>query len=205
MPARRKFDQRAIAVVELLGTTTECDDFEQALAERRWPVLQKEGGPSTAMSARTTRYLLECRFPGSRVNARRGARERIEMVGDELRLDLNVEVTDLVVRDPEERPAWFAYERPAADDPPADALTRWARRRVRRWCAERLAPYRTGRQITATSRSRAEELATRTLPGTATPSPRVTVRRPIGTPDPEPGAVTGRRRRGRGGAWAWWR
>ncbi|MFE9016392.1 hypothetical protein [Streptomyces cyaneofuscatus] len=108
MSATLKFDQRAIAVVELLGTTTECEDFEEALRERRWPVLQKEGGPSTAMSARTTRYLLECRFPGSRVNARRGARERIEVVGDELQLDLVVEVTDLVVRDPEHRPAWFA-------------------------------------------------------------------------------------------------
>ncbi|WP_146066219.1 hypothetical protein [Streptomyces sp. ZL-24] len=196
MPARRRFDQRATAVVELLGTTTECDDFEQALEERGWPVLQKEGGPATAMTARTTRYLLECRFPGSRTNARRGARERIEVVGDELQLDLNVEVTDLVVRDPEERPAWFAYERPAADDPPAGPPTRRARwrRRVRRWCAERLAPYRTGRHISALNRTRAQELATRALPGTATPSPRVTVRRPIGTPDPEPGAVTGRRR-----------
>ncbi|MFD6797030.1 hypothetical protein [Streptomyces cyaneofuscatus] len=136
MSATLKFDQRAIAVVELLGTTTECDDFEQALRERRWPILQKEGGPSTAMSARTTRYLLECRFPGSRVNARRGARERIEVVGDELQLDLNVEVTDLVVRDPEDRPVWFAYERPAADDPPASPPTRRARwrGRARRWC-----------------------------------------------------------------------
>ncbi|MBK5992042.1 hypothetical protein JHN53_10335 [Streptomyces sp. MBT58] len=191
-----KFDQRAIAVVELLGTTTECDDFEQALRERRWPILQKEGGPSTAMSARTTRYLLECRFPGSRVNARRGARERIEVVGDELQLDLNVEVTDLVVRDPEDRPVWFAYERPAADDPPASPPTRRARwrGRARRWCAERLAPYGTGRQVAAASRSRAQELATRTLPGTVTPSSRVTVRRSMGASDPGPGAVIGRRR-----------
>ncbi|MFE2295825.1 hypothetical protein [Streptomyces sp. NPDC059452] len=197
MSARLKSDQRAIAVVELLGTTTECDDFEQALAERRWPVLQKEGGPATAMTARTTRYVLECRFPGSRVNARRGARERIEVVGDELQLDLNVEVTDLVVRDPEARPDWFAYERPAADDPPANPPTRRARwrRRVRRWCAERLAPYRTGRHISAPSRSRAEELATRMLPGAVAPSPRVTVRRSIGAADPDPGAVIGRRRR----------
>ncbi|MYX12968.1 hypothetical protein GTY67_05950 [Streptomyces sp. SID8374] len=196
MSATLKFDQRAIAVVELLGTTTECDDFEQALRERRWPILQKEGGPSTALTARTTRYLLECRFPGSRVNARRGARERIEVVGDELQLDLNVEVTDLVVRDPEDRPVWFAYERPAADDPPVSPPTRRARwqRRVRRWCAERLAPYRTGRHISALSRSRAEELATRTLPGSVIPSPRVTVRRPMATPDPDPGAVIGRRR-----------
>ncbi|MGW1207573.1 hypothetical protein [Streptomyces cyaneofuscatus] len=197
MSATLKFDQRAIAVVELLGTTTECEDFEEALRERRWPVLQKEGGPATAITARTTRYLLECRFPGSRVNARRGARERIEMVGDALQLDLVVEATDLVVRDPEHRPAWFAYERPAADDPPASPPTRRARwqRPVRRWCAERLAPYRTGRHISALTRSRAEELATRTLPGAATPSPRVTVRRPMATPDPDPGAVTARRRR----------
>ncbi|MGC4931987.1 hypothetical protein [Streptomyces sp. DT117] len=197
MSATLKFDQRAIAVVELLGTTTECDDFEQALRERRWPILQKEGGPSTAMSARTTRYLLECRFPGSRVNARRGARERIEVVGDELQLDLNVEVTDLVVRDPEDRPVWFAYERPAADDPPASPPTRRARwrGRARRWCAERLAPYGTGRQVAAASRSRAQELATRTLPGAATPSSRVTVRRSVGAPDPAPGAVIRRRRR----------
>ncbi|MEW1626628.1 hypothetical protein AB0387_04235 [Streptomyces sp. NPDC089173] len=197
VPVTLKFDQRAIAVVELLGTTTECDDFEQALQERRWPILQKEGGPATATTARTTRYLLECRFPGSRVNARRGARERIEVVGDELQLDLNVEVTDLVVRDPEDRPVWCAYERPAADEPPVNSSTRRVRwqRRARRWCAERLAPYRTGRHVAAASRSRAQELATRTLPGTVTPSSRVTVRRSIGTPDPDPGAVIGRRRR----------
>ncbi|MFD3410563.1 hypothetical protein [Streptomyces cyaneofuscatus] len=38
MSATLKFDQRATAVVELLGTTTECDDFEQALQKRRWPI-----------------------------------------------------------------------------------------------------------------------------------------------------------------------
>lgn len=197
MSATLKFDQRAIAVVELLGTTTDCDDFERALAARGWPILQKEGGPSTAMAARTAHYVLECRFPGSRVNARRGARERIEVVGDELQLDLNVEVTDLVARDPEDRPVWFTYERPAADEPPVNPSTRRARwrRRSRRWCAERLAPYRTGRHVAAASRSRAQELATRTLPGTVTPSSRVTVRRSIGNPDPAPGAVIGRRRR----------
>ncbi|MFW3465610.1 hypothetical protein ACN24K_37885 [Streptomyces microflavus] len=197
MPATLKFDQRAIAVVELLGTTTDCDDFEQALAARGWPILQKEGGPSTAMAARTAHYVLECRFPGSRVNARRGARERIEVVGDELQLDLNVEVTDLVARDPEDRPVWFTYESPATDDPPTNSPTRRERwkRRARRWCAERLAPYGTGRQVAAASRSRAQELAKRTLPGAATPSSRVTVRRSIGASDPAPGAVIRRRRR----------
>ncbi|MGJ5944724.1 hypothetical protein [Streptomyces caviscabies] len=184
-------------MVELTGTTIDCGEFEQALAARGWPILRKEGGPSTAVTAHTTHYLLECRFPGSRFNARRGARERIEVVADELQLDLNVEVTDLVGRDPEDRPVWFAYERPADRDAMTAPRTHWARwkERVRLWCAEQLGAYDTGRHITAASRPRAEELATRALPGTATPSARVAVRRPAGVPDPDPVAVLGRRRR----------
>ncbi|MFE6769476.1 hypothetical protein ACFVFD_10925 [Streptomyces fimicarius] len=197
MTATPRFDQRAIAVVELMGTTVDCGEFEQALAERRWPILRKEGGPSTAVTAHRTHYLLECRFPGSRFNARRGARERIEVVADELQLDLNVEVTDLVGRDPEDRPVWFAYERPEHRNVTSGTPTRWERwkKRARLWCEEQLAPHRTGRRITAVSRVRAQELATRTLPGTATPSSRVTVRRSAAAPDPEPDAVLGRRRR----------
>lgn len=197
VPETPKFDQRAIAVVELLGTTTDCGEFEQALAKRGWPILQKEGGPSTAMTARTAHYLLECRFPGSRFNARRGARERIEVVADELQLDLNVEVTDLVARDPEDRPVWFAYELSTPHDSTTNPLTRRARWQecVRVWCAEQLGAYDTGRHITAASRSEAQELAARPLPGAATPPSRVEVRRPMATSDPDPTVTLGRRRR----------
>ncbi|MFE9858845.1 hypothetical protein [Streptomyces sp. NPDC005780] len=181
MSQTTRFDQRAVALVELRGTRTEFEMFESALAERGWPVLAKRGGEASAVTDRSVRYTVEARFPGSRINAVRGARERIEVISDELQLDLNVEVVDRVVRDPVDRPHWFAYDRPEAHPDPA-SLSGW-QRRAQKWrvrSAETLGRCDTGRQITAVSAQAAQVLADSPLPG-ARPQPgSVAVRRPLG-------------------------
>ncbi|MBT2364433.1 hypothetical protein J7E88_03605 [Streptomyces sp. ISL-10] len=192
MPKASRFDQRAVALIELRGTRIECDMFEEALAARGWPVLEKRGGTGSEVTERRAWYTIEARFPGSRFNAVRGARERIEAISDELLLDLNVEVVDRVVRDPVDRPHWFAYRRPQAH-PRSAPLPRWRRwaERSMLWQAENLGVRDTGRLITATSASAAQHLATRALPGTALQPGRVAARRPMGT---GPRTDLGRRR-----------
>lgn len=181
MPKATGFDQRAVALVELRGTQTEFEMFEGALADRGWPVLAKRGGAASAVSDRSVRYTVEARFPGSRINAVRGARERIEVISDELGLDLNVEVVDLVVRDPVDRPHWFAYERPRVHPDPASLSGRQRRaQRWRVWAAETLGRRDTGRQISAVSAGAARLLAVSPLPGTRTQPDGLAVRRPLG-------------------------
>jgi hypothetical protein len=166
VPKVPRFDQRVVALIELRGTRIECDMFEEALAGRGWPVLEKHGGPSSGHTEATARYTIETRFPGSDFNAVRGARERIEALCDELMLDLNVEVVDRVVRDPVDRPHWFVYDRPPAPSRTAalPAWRRWAAS-ARLWQARNLGTRDTGRLITATSAMAAQRLATRPLPG----------------------------------------
>ncbi|WP_344327715.1 hypothetical protein, partial [Streptomyces macrosporus] len=189
-----RFDQRAVALVELRGTRIECEMFEEALAERGWPVLERRGPTASDVTDGRFWYTVEVRFPGSRSNAVRGARERIEVLSDALLLDLNVEVVDRVVRDPVDRPHWFAYDRP--DVHPRTVSLPWHRRWRERWSlweAENLGARDTGRLISATSASAARHLAGRPLPGAAPPPRRVAARRPMGT-RPRTAGTLGRRR-----------
>ncbi|MER5307367.1 hypothetical protein ABT034_06205 [Streptomyces sp. NPDC002773] len=191
MGAAGRFDQRAVALIELRCTRPEADLFEAALEERGWPVLERRGAALSESSERPVWYVIEARFPGSRVNAARGARERIELVADDLLLDLHVEAVESVVRDPADRPHWFAYERPevhARTVPDLPRRTRWAER-VRLWLAENTGIRDTGRLITAASAGAAEHLASRPLPGAPRRSGRLAARRPMGaSPRPRPPA-----------------
>ncbi len=195
MNAGVRFDQRAVALVELRGTRAERELFEAALADRGWPLLERRGPAESDGPERPVWYVIEARFPGSPFNAVRGARERIEVVADDLLLDLQVEVVDRVVRDPVDRPHWFAYERPevhARTVPDLPLRERWAER-ARLWLAENVGTRDTGRLITARSAGAARHLATRPLPGAPRRSGRVAVRRPMGA-STRPGAPGGGRR-----------
>ncbi|MFI5767003.1 hypothetical protein ACIA74_00390 [Streptomyces sp. NPDC051658] len=197
VPKMSRFDQRAVALVELRGTRTECDLFEEALADRGWPVLEKRGSTASVVTDRRFWYTIEARFPGSRINAVRGARERIELISDELQLDLNVEVADRVVRDPVDRPQWYAYARPVTHPHtvPLPRRVRWTER-WNTWCAGTLGLRDTGRLITATSSSAAQNHASRPLPGIPPQPRRVAARRSGGATWSIP-AGGGTRRRSR--------
>ncbi|MEU8760540.1 hypothetical protein [Streptomyces sp. NPDC048659] len=190
MRGGQRFDQRAVALVELRGTAADCELLERAFEERGWPVFERRGRLSS-VADRLVWYVVEARFPGSRRNATRGARERVELLGDELLLDLQVQAVELVARDPADLPHWFAYERPAA--PPRGAAVprrRYWRERTDVWRAEHTGSRDTGRLILARTPGEAQYLAARPLPGTAPRGGRVAARRPSGTTTrPAPGRV----------------
>lgn len=176
--------------------------FEKALTDRDWPVLEKRGVTASVVTESRFWYTVEARFPGSSINAVRGARERIELISDELLLDLNVEVVDRVVRDPVDRPYWYAYDRPEVH-PHTVRLprrTRWAER-WHRWRAETLGLRDTGRLITATTSAAAQNLAARPLPGAVPQPPRVAARRSGGAGQPASAAFGTRRRSRQQLAW----
>lgn len=190
----KKFDQRAVAFVEVHGTQVDFNLFEHALEQREWPVLKKESGRASMIVESVSRYTIEARFRGSRWNSTKGARERIEVLGDELTLDMQVKVTDRVTRDPRDLPSWLAYERPDLDQ------TGMPRSRMRnllhswkRWRAETLGSSDTGRLVLATSATSAQALGTMRLPGARVPDGQVAVRRPAGNPNP-PRPATGTHR-----------
>ncbi|TXS48133.1 hypothetical protein [Streptomyces sp. t39] len=202
MPHRSRFDQRAVALVELRGTRLECEMFEEALAERGWPVLEKRGTSASATTERRVWYTIEARFPGSPLNAVRGARERIEVVSDDLQLDLNVEAVDRVVRDPVDRLHWMAYRRPPVHPrtAPLPRLRRWSERWAL-WRAENMGSQDTGRLITATSASAAQHLAARPLPGATPPPAPVAARRYAGSSRRRPTRLGNRRQAARTFVW----
>ncbi|GAA3388587.1 hypothetical protein [Streptomyces roseoviridis] len=176
------FDQRAVALIELRGTRTDCELLERAFEDRGWPVLERRGEPSE-WAERRLWYTVEARFPGSSLNASRGARERLELVADELLLDLQVQAVEVVTRDPVDLPHWFAYERPEARPRTVSGLprrVRW-RERTRLWLAENTGSRDTGRLIVATAPGEAQHLATRPLPGAPRRGGRIAARRPWGT------------------------
>ncbi|MEV7420576.1 hypothetical protein [Streptomyces sp. NPDC089919] len=176
-----KWDQRAVALVELRGTTTDTDLLEEALAARGWPVLEKRAGPAGPLVDRRGWYVVEVRFPGSSFRAVTGARHRLEALAEELSLDLVVEAVDRVVRQAPERPVWHvARDQPMAWPPLPLVLNR----RSIQWRLRRLGlldryPGDTGRQVRADSPGSARHLAARPLPG-ARPTPAgVDVRRSV--------------------------
>ncbi|MFI2209223.1 hypothetical protein [Streptomyces sp. NPDC020141] len=197
MPRTSGFDQRAVAVIELRGTRIEYELFEGALAEAGWAILEEHGRTADGIADGRCEYTVEIRFPGSPLNAVRGARERVEVLADALLLDLNVLVVDLVDRDPVDLPRWFAYTRPGAVSDEADAdlsrTERWARS-WSLWRAERLGARDTGRLLSASSAADAGRLAARPLPHTPAPPPGTAARGSLGTARPDGAEGLGRRR-----------
>ncbi|MEU3610058.1 hypothetical protein AB0E83_32165 [Streptomyces sp. NPDC035033] len=191
MSRASRFDQRATALVELRGLRHEHELFEEALAARGWPVLERQGREPAGFAERRVRYLIEARFPGSRFNATAGARQRIELIGDELGLDLQVPAVEGVARAPRELPRWYVYERPEA--PAGTGPAARARGRFALWCAERAGTRDTGRLVTAATPQAARWLAARPLPGTPAQRGEVAVRRSLGAA-PTPASGTGDRR-----------
>ncbi|MFD4376249.1 hypothetical protein [Streptomyces sp. NPDC058486] len=190
MPRVSGFDRRATALVELRGLRGEHELFEEALAARGWPVLDRQGRDPLPLVERRVRYLIEARFPGSRLNAVSGARQRIELIADACGLDLQVQAVECVERDPRDLPHWFAYEPPRL---PAEAgAAARVRGRLARWAAENLGTRDTGRLITARTPQAARWLAARPLPG-ARARPEAEVRRPSGAA-PTPARQIGGRR-----------
>ncbi|MFG3190016.1 ubiquitin family protein [Streptomyces omiyaensis] len=179
MPRESRFDQRATALVELRGLLGEHAMFEEALAARGWPVLDRQGRDPLPLTERRVRYLIEARFPGSRLNAVSGARQRIEVIADELLLDLQVLAVECVERDAKDLPRWHAYAR--TELPAQAGAAARARDRLARRCAERLGTRDTGRLITAATPQAARWLAARPLPGTPARREGVAVRRVSGT------------------------
>ncbi|MEV7277424.1 hypothetical protein [Streptomyces sp. NPDC093111] len=169
-----------MALVELKGTAADCELLERALDEQGWPVFERRGQMSEVVD-RLIWYVVETRFPGSSRNAARGARERIELLADELQVDLQVQAVELLVRDPADLPHWFAYE-PPATHPRTVSLPqslRW-RERLDSWLAEHAGTRDTGRLVLARTPGEARHLATRSLPGVPRYGGRVAARRPSG-------------------------
>ncbi|GLF98342.1 hypothetical protein [Streptomyces yaizuensis] len=212
MPKMSGFDQRAVALIELRGTRSEHELFGNAVAEAGWAVLEDHGPVAAEPVAATPavsvtsvvsvvsaderrRYTVDIRFPGSRVNAVKGARDRVEVLADALLLDLTVLVVDRVDRDPVDLPRWFAQSPPGGTAPGADAprLRRWADRWTR-WLAERLGTHDTGRLVGAVSAPDARRLARHPLPGARPPAPEATARGSLGTEPSRTPAQLGRRR-----------
>ncbi|MFJ7158371.1 hypothetical protein ACIQUQ_26005 [Streptomyces sp. NPDC101118] len=162
------WDQRAVALVELRGTTTDSDLFEEALAARGWPVLEKRAGPVSAIVDRLGWYTVELRFPGSSFRAVTGARHRLEELADDLGLALVVEAVDLVARVPEARQRWNGAERTELPDLDAVSGVREAVRAfpvMLRALVRLLGVADTGRQVRAAAEGPAQALAARPLPG----------------------------------------
>ncbi|MFJ6937247.1 hypothetical protein [Streptomyces sp. NPDC101132] len=159
-----RWDQRAVALVELRGTLTDRQLFEEAVAARGWPVLERRGREVTAVTEGVAWYVVEVRFPGSEFRSVVGARQRLEVLAEELRLALVVEAVDRVARPSEVRPGWV----PA----PAGGGTSH-----RSWTRAVLAWGANVRQLRAGSETAARALAARPLPGAPGTGPGDAVRR----------------------------
>ncbi|MEU3597140.1 hypothetical protein ABZ714_00150 [Streptomyces sp. NPDC006798] len=181
--------------MELRGTRVDCELFETAAADQGWVVLDSRGGNVPDLADTSRFYTIEVRFPGSRINAIKGARERVEVLSDSLLLDLKVLIVDRVERDPELLPQWSAYIRPTIRPYTAvlSRRDRWAERWAV-WCAEHMGAQDTGRLVQASSVSAAWRLAARHLPGARTPSGQVAARGSWGVTEPPASDVPLRRR-----------
>jgi hypothetical protein len=192
LQANRCFDIRAVVLARLRGTQTDCDLLEESLQGNGWPVLEKKGAGQAAVD-QTVWYTIEVRFNGSAFNSVSGARERVELVGDQQQIDLTVEAADRVQREPWVPPTWYVFEpsAPARDTgrrdsrgggsaEAAEAAGLGLRDRRLRWFAAKLGAQDTDRQVTARTEQRARALAQRSLPGAPPASDRVEVRRARG-------------------------
>ncbi|MEU3406886.1 hypothetical protein ABZ766_23510 [Streptomyces sp. NPDC006670] len=193
--APRRWDQRAVAVVKLSGTSTDLELFEAEIQARDWRMLSRRpSSDSTLQADGECRYTVEVRFPGSALRAATAAREHLEVVSDLLVLDLVVEAVQVVERAPVDLPVWYVYAPiPTGMVPPRS----WAGRlrgRVSARFASAVGLRDTGRQVRAGSESEALALAARRLPGVPCASGGMAVRRSMGVPPPPPPSEWPRRR-----------
>ncbi|MEU5342712.1 hypothetical protein AB0H18_18040 [Streptomyces sp. NPDC020766] len=166
-----RWDQRAVAQVTVRGTATDQELFTSALSEQGWVELDSSVPTGlTPLTEGRAEYLVEARFPGSSYRAVTGARQRLEVLGERLRLELTVRAVDLIRREPDPRPRWTAF-RPAASQVRAATAGRFGRLRLA------VAEARgTGRQTRADTEAEALSLSHSPLPGTAPPPADIQVR-----------------------------
>jgi hypothetical protein len=156
------WDQRAVARVTVQGTSTDQELFTSAVADRGWVALESDVPEGlTACVAGRARYTVEVRFPGSPYRAVNGARQRLEVLAERLKLELTVTAVDLVRGEPDFRLHWSVF-RPA--DRPHVAPQVGPFERLRRAAAQM---WGTGRQVRADTEAEALALAATPLPGTA--------------------------------------
>ncbi|SEE37079.1 hypothetical protein SAMN05428938_8034 [Streptomyces sp. KS_5] len=159
-----RWDQRAVAQVKVRGTATDQQLFTAAVTEEGWLELESDVPDGlTAVAEGCAEYTVEVRFAGSGFRAVTGARQRLEVLAERLKLDLTVTAVDLVHGGPDFRPHWRVF-RPATSSAAPVAIGR--RERLRRAIAEARG---TGRQVRADSEAEALALAARVLPGTVAP------------------------------------
>ncbi|MBT2469416.1 hypothetical protein J7E97_16415 [Streptomyces sp. ISL-66] len=192
----QRWDQRAVALVRLKGTSADFELFEAEVRGRDWRLLNRCESPAPALHGEGhCHYTVEVRFLGSAIRASTAAREHLEVVSDRLVLDLVVEAVQCVERDPVDLPVWYAYDPlPSGAAPTGSRTERW-RARTLAWSALTLGSRDTGRQVRAGSEADALALAARSLPGVAPAPAAVAVRRSMNVePPPPPGAWPLRRR-----------
>ncbi|MFJ1869126.1 hypothetical protein ACIOD1_31520 [Streptomyces sp. NPDC088097] len=172
----RRWDQRAVAVVRLIGTSTDYELFEAELQARDWPILECRPSSGAILEGDTGwHFTIEVRLLGSAIRAAAGAREHLEVVSDRLLLDLVVEAVQCVDRDPVYLPVWHAYIPLPAGSTASRAGRLWGRARARSEIS--LGSRDTGRQVRAGSEGEALSLAAQPLPGVPGPSAPVVLRR----------------------------
>ncbi|MGX1541317.1 hypothetical protein [Streptomyces adustus] len=163
------------------------------MTEQGW-LLVESGVPgnSTALAAHVADYTVEVRFPGSSYRAVTGARQRIEVLAERLKIELTVTAVDLVRGRPDFRPHWTVF-RPATG--PQVPTSSGRLERLRRRAAELRG---TGRQTRAYTRTEASALAARSLPGVASTPADARIRPSwleLGTENGGPGPQSGTPRR----------
>jgi len=90
LSSKPDYDVRSRALVELKGDATEQQALEEALSAQGWKVIKRWSLPGSSRPEQRLHhfYVLEVRFPGSRINARRGMKQQIERFGDIYSLNL---------------------------------------------------------------------------------------------------------------------
>ncbi|MFD8280789.1 hypothetical protein ACFV47_16565 [Streptomyces solisilvae] len=167
------FDQRVAALVRLKGTDADCELLEETCEQRGWPVLRRPQHPPSGQSANVL-YLIEVRIPGARFRAVHGARVKVEELGDQLVLDLQVEAAEAVDRDPVPDQSWMVYasRESALGQPPSHTWrAKWERRAVIKGRRD------TGRAVRARDEVDALRKAREKLPGTPDAPAGVRVRK----------------------------
>ncbi|MER5473070.1 hypothetical protein [Streptomyces sp. NPDC002685] len=157
-----RWDQRAVAQVVLRGTATDQELFVEAVEDQGWIIVDSRTPVGlSALAAGCAHYTVEIRFPGSSFRAVTGARQRLEVLAERLKVELTVTAVDLVRGAPDLRPHWTVF-RPAVGPQSPAGTGRLAG--VRRRAA---AVRGVGRQTRAYSQAEALTLAAQPLPGIA--------------------------------------
>ncbi|MCT2590875.1 NnrS multi-domain protein [Streptomyces sp. N2-109] len=139
--ARKRFDRRVLALVEVRGGDREWAEAKAAFEARGWPVTEEfgrgEGASAGVLRPRPGCLLLrvEVRLFGAVHRAERGAAWRVQRLARRVGVEMYVRRAQLLHRDRELLPGWYAHStdhrppvlrRPAASGAGAWAY-RWAR------------------------------------------------------------------------------